>query len=78
MTLTERDCDCALRSFWDGPCEYHLAEYFITKDVPAKFTDYGAACQVEINKCIDPIIEQAAIELGWAAGNAVKFHESEQ
>ena len=68
MSATIQDCDCALRSFWDGPCEYHLHEELNDPGLEKKFTDYGAACTVEINKCLDPIIEQAAKELGWQAG----------
>jgi hypothetical protein len=70
--VSERDCDCALRSFWDGPCEYHLAEHLTTKSAPKKFTDYGTVVQIELNKYFDPIIEQCAAELGWAAGRSVK------
>lgn len=65
------NCDCALRSFWDGPCEYHLHEELNDPGLEKKFTDYGAACTVEINKCLDPLIEEAAKELGWQAGRSI-------
>jgi hypothetical protein len=71
-------CDCALRSFWDGPCEEHTRDPKLLDPVDAKkFSDYGAAVSIEWNKMLDPIIEQAAIELGWAAGHSVKFNEPE-
>jgi hypothetical protein len=62
------NCDCALRNFWDGPCDEHLAEYQKTLQAPAKFTDYGAAVDIEFYKVWDPIIDQAAAEIGWRAG----------
>ena len=71
MSLTIQDCDCALRSFWDGPCEYHTSHPLNDVDLEKKFSDYGAACQIELNKAIDPIVEQCAKELGWKAGHTI-------
>ena len=65
------NCDCALRSFWDGPCSEHATEYAITHDGPAKFSDYGAAVDIERNKAIDPMVEQAAKELAFKAGEEI-------
>ena len=72
MSVTFQDCDCSLRSFWDGPCEYHLYEELNNPVLEKKFSDYAAACTIEINKMLDPIIEQSAIELGWKAGQSVQ------
>jgi hypothetical protein len=65
------NCDCALRSFWDGPCEYHTNHPLNDANLEKKFCDYGAACQIELNKVIDPFIEEAAKELGWQAGRSI-------
>lgn len=61
------DCDCALRSFWDGPCPEHSYPN-LPSPLPAtsKFSDYGATIEIEFNKFFDPIIEQAAAELGFS------------
>jgi len=34
------------------------------------WAEFAAWAEIEINKAIDPIIEQAAIELGWRAGQS--------
>jgi hypothetical protein len=72
MSATLQDCDCSLRSFWDGPCEYHLHEELNNPVLEKKFSDYGAAVTIEFNKLFDPIIEECARELGWKAGQSVQ------
>lgn len=64
------DCDCALRSFWDGPCKYHLEEW---RRVQASgeigsYADYSSFASFASKTSIDEAVGQAAADLGHQAG----------
>lgn len=65
----EANCECALRSFWDGPCGWCIANPEVLP--PLDYQQLARNAQFKFQECIDKIVTDAAIELGYQAGQHV-------
>lgn len=58
-------CDCALRSFWDGPCPKHSTQ---TLGDYAEYADYSSFSRISLSQSERAMVDDAARELAYRAG----------
>jgi hypothetical protein len=64
-TKATGNCSCAGRSFWEGLCDWCHA---FPRPCPLlNWDDYNRAVRIQVDECIDKILDRASIELGWSA-----------
>lgn len=68
-------CDCLLRSFFQGPCDWCRAHP--EEQPPLDYQQVARAAQFAVQKAIDDTVSKAATELGYRAGRELsKLYES--
>lgn len=69
--VIQHTCDCALRSFWDGPCAACTTLSGGTISEYHSYTDFTKFSQIAIEEAIDENVKQCAKKLSTKASMSV-------